>query len=194
MPSNREIVLASASPQRRDLLSKAGIPHRVVPSGIDEPEPESFPSPESYVLHVAWLKGRAVAPRHDALVLSADTCAALGKQVIGKPRDRDDAERILKTLMGTIHEIWTGVCLFLPGASIVLSTSVRSLVHFRLLNDVELDRYLDTGEWRDKAGAYGVQCRDDPFVENVEGSISNVIGLPIDETLDLISMACRLAD
>ena len=177
------LILASGSPARRELLTHAGYPFEVMPANIDEPTGAGFTDPRTYVQQVAWSKAAAVAPRVDhGLVLAADTVGWLGGQVIGKPEDEADARRILRQLAGREHELWTGVCLWRrPGDMQVVWQEV-SRVAFKAVTEVELDHYLATRTWQGCSGAYAVQEGDDPFVRVLEGSVSNVIGLPM-ETL-----------
>lgn len=203
-----ELVLASSSPRRMQLLQEAGIRIRVVPSSIVEPPPTGFHSPTAYVTHLAWLKATDVAHVETGFVLGADTACCLGDSVIGKPHDRDDAERILRQLQGTKHSTITGIALVFPGsksdraddtdASIrcrqAIVDCVATTVWMRKLSDSELRHYLDSNSWEGKAGAYGIQDRDDPFVERIEGSFSNVVGLPMERVQELLSAKWPLAD
>jgi septum formation protein len=175
------LILASGSPARRDLLTRAAIPFDVMPADIDEPTGEGFTEPRTYVQTVAWLKAAAVAPRSAAgLVLAADTVGWLDGYVIGKPADEADARRILTTLGGRDHELWTGVVLWRRPDDLQFAWQERSLVHFRKLTDAELDAYLATRQWQGCSGAYAIQERDDPYVTLRSGSLSNVIGLPME--------------
>lgn len=192
-PFPHEIVLASASPRRRDLLRQAGFRFRVAASLIDEPPPEGFHSPEAYVAHLAWLKAMDVARREPGFILGADTACCVetkfGAKVLGKPQDRDDAHRILDQLQGTTHSTLTGVCIVLPETpgKLAIVDVVATKVVMRRLSENRLQAYLDTDAWRDKAGAYGIQNEGDPFVERIEGSFSNVVGLPIERITELFT-------
>jgi septum formation protein len=175
------LILASGSPARRDLLTRAGIAFDVMPAAIDEPTGDGFTDPRTYVQTVAWLKAAAVAPRVDAgVVLAADTVGWLDGKVIGKPADEADARRILTTLGGREHELWTGVVLWRRPGDLQIVWQERSLVHFRKLTDAELNAYLATRQWQGCSGAYAIQERDDPYVTLRAGSLSNVIGLPME--------------
>jgi len=177
------LILASGSPARRDLLTRAGFTFDVLPAHIDEPTGSGFTEPRSYVQQVAWMKAAAVAPQVlEGVVLSADTVGWLDGQVIGKPADAEDARRILRFLGGREHELWTGVCLWRRPDDLQLAWQERTRVHFKCLTDGELDTYLATRTWQGCSGAYAIQEENDPFVQVVEGSLSNVIGLPM-ETL-----------
>jgi septum formation protein len=175
------LVLASGSPARRELLERAGYPFQVLPANIDEPTGAGVSDIRAYVQEVAWLKAEAVAARvTDGVVLAADTVGWLDGRVIGKPADEADARRILRTLAGREHELWTGVCLWRRPDDLQLGWQEMTVVHFKAVGDDELDRYLATRQWQGCSGAYAIQERDDPFVRVVRGSTSNVIGLPLE--------------
>jgi septum formation protein len=175
------LILASGSPARRELLERTGIPFTVQPAQIDEPTGEGFHDPRHYVHTVAWLKAAAVAAQvQEGIVLAADTIGWLDGQVIGKPSDEADARRILTTLGGREHELWTGVVLWRRPEDVQLCWQELSRVYFKKLTSEELEGYLRTRQWQGCSGAYAIQERDDPFVILREGSITNVIGLPMD--------------
>jgi septum formation protein len=181
----RRFILASGSPRRRQLLGEAGYTFDVVVSDAVEPDPEGFPTPESHVAHTAWLKADAVARRHPRdIILAADTMTFVEGRLLGKAVDRADAERILRLLMGSVHDTLTGVCLRLPGG-LSLVEAVTSRVRMLTLPEPDLARYLDGGNWEGKAGAYGIQDNGDPLVEITEGSVTNVIGLPMERLSEL---------
>jgi septum formation protein len=180
------LTLASGSPARRALLEQAGYTFTILPANIDEPTEASSGDVRGFVHQVAWLKAAAVAPQvAEGVVLAADTVGWLHGAVIGKPADQADARRILRLLGGTIHELWTGVVLWRRPDDMQVAWQERSRVQFRALNDAELDAYLSTRQWEGCSGAYAVQEADDPYVRVLEGSHSNVIGLPM-ETLERI--------
>ncbi len=178
------LILASGSLGRRELLARAGYRFEVMPAGIDEPTGEGFPDPRTYVQQVAWLKAAAVAPRvaGQALVLAADTVGWIAGRAVGKPADRADARRILRTLAGTEHELWTGVCLWRRPDDVQVAWQEISRVALRPLTDADIDEYLDTRTWEGCSGAYAIREDHDPHLRLVAGSLSNVIGLPM-ETL-----------
>jgi septum formation protein len=177
------LILASGSPDRRRLLARAGYPFDVLPAGIDEPTGEGWHDIRSFVEHVAWLKAAAVAPRVGAgLVLAADSVAWLDGRVIGKPADEADARRILRFLGGREHELWTGVCLWRRPDDLQVAWQERSRVLFKGLTEAELDEYLATRTWQGCSGAYAIQEDDDRCIRILEGSVSNVIGLPMETT------------
>jgi septum formation protein len=185
-PQSFRLILASGSLGRRELLKQAGYQFEVLPANIDEPTGEDANDPRTYVQQVAWLKAAAVAPQIDqGLVLAADTVGWINGQVIGKPADEADARRILRTLGGTIHELWTGVTIWRRPDDVQIQWQKVSRVHFKRMSDVELDTYFATRTWQGCSGAYAIQEKDDPYVTVVEGSASNVIGLPM-ETLEKV--------
>src|SRR5262249_12428766 len=175
--------LASASLGRRQLLEQAGYRFEVMPSSVDEPTGEGITDIRRFVQQVAWLKAAAVAPRIDeGIVLAADSVGWISGQVIAKPADRADARRILRLLSGTEHELWTGVILWRRPDNVQLAWQELSRVAFRALSDAEIETYLNTRLWEGCSGAYAVQGPEDPYVRVVEGTVSNVVGLPV-ETL-----------
>jgi septum formation protein len=171
------LILASASPRRMDLLREAGYLFDVEPAHVDESE---LPSerPREYVLRVAAMKARAIAARHPGdLVLAADTTVVVDGEMLAKPADDADARRMLGLLSGRTHDVLTGVVLVRAGleSSAVVDTRVR----FRPLTAADIDWYVASGEPRDKAGAYAVQGLASRFVEEIQGSYTNVVGLPV---------------
>ena len=180
------LILASGSPARRDLLAHAGFQFEVLPANIDEPTQLGSLDIRGYVHHVAWLKAAAVAPKiTQGVVLAADTVGWLDGQVIGKPADEADARRILRQLGGTTHELWTGVVLWHRPDDLQLCWQEKSLVSFKALSDPEIDQYLATRQWIGCSGAYAIKEKDDPYVSLLQGSLANVIGLPM-ETLERV--------
>jgi septum formation protein len=181
------LTLASASPARRYLLERDGYSFEVRPSHVDEPTHAGYSSPRHLVEHIAWLKAAAVAPEvADGVLIAADTVAWLDGQVLGKPADEDDARRILRLLGGRPHELWTGVCLWRRPDDVQLAWQERSLVLLSAMSDAELDAYIASRQWADNSGAYAIKETEDPHVRVVEGSVSNVIGLPMETTQTLL--------
>jgi septum formation protein len=182
-PSTLRLILASGSAARRDLLAGAGYRFEVLPAGVEEPSGADVKDIRAFVQQVAWHKAAAVAPRvAHGLILAADTVGWIDGQVLGKPADEADARRILRLLGGREHELWTGVVLWRRPDDLQLAWQEFSRVRFRRLSEPELDHYLATRPWRENSGAYAIQGPDDPDVRVVEGSVSNVVGLPL-ETL-----------
>jgi septum formation protein len=189
----RRLILASSSPDRRTLLSEAGYDFEVMPSRIDEPTGEGFTDPRHYVQTVSWLKAAAVAPAIDeGILIAADTVGWLNGHVIGKAADIDDARRILSEMGGRDHELWTGMVLWRRPDNLQIVWQEKTKLFSRKLSDAELDAYLATGQWEGRSGAYAIQEKDDPFLTIREGSLTNVIGLPMESlrrNLDLLLRA-----
>jgi septum formation protein len=184
-PSLR-LILASASPARRDLLHQQGLPFTIQPANIVEPE-TGFRDPRTMVQTVSWLKAAAVAPtQRDGLILAADTIGWVNDHPILKPADEADARRILRELGGREHELWTGVTLWRRPDDLQIAWQERSLVHFKGLSDADMEVYLATRSWRNHSGAYAIFERGDPYVSVVEGSVSNVIGLPMESLMRVL--------
>ena len=175
------LILGSSSPARRYLLERDGYEFEVRPANIDEPTHAGYPSPRHLVQHIAWLKAAALASDVDeGILLTADTVAWLDGTVLAKPADEADARRILHFLGGREHELWTGVCLWRRPDDVQLAWQERSIVLFNSLSAVEMDTYLASGAWRGNAGGYAIEETNDPHVRVVRGSVSNVIGLPME--------------
>jgi septum formation protein len=212
------LILASASPARRELLMRAGYAFDVIPANIEEPSAASFSDARTFVHHTAWLKAAAVALRlmppscpspqplfpgtaergrgaEQTLILAADTIGWLDCQVIGKPADRQDARRILRLLGGREHELWTGVCLWRLPDNVQIAWQEVSYVIMKPMTNSELEGYLDSRQWEGCSGAYAIEERDDPYVQVTHGSTTNVIGLPMETTeivLRWVAEAARL--
>jgi septum formation protein len=188
-------ILASSSPRRKSLLLDAAYQFETISTGVEEPDPVDFPSVDSFVMHAAHLKALAAAKRpnaDDRWVLGADTVAELEGAVLGKPRDRAHAIEILAALQGTKHRTWTGVCLILPKSSVALLGAESTVVYMRSLSEEKVESYLDSGAWEGKAGAYGIQDYNDRFVERIEGSFTNVVGLPMERVKRLFAQAAAI--
>ena len=172
------IILASASPRRAELLRAAGIDFDVRPADIDETM-RPGEEPADYVSRLAEAKARAVHERDgNQTVLAADTAVVVDGQILGKPMDEADAKRMLRMLGGRSHEVLTAVSLFHPG-EIVDTRIDATTVEFAELSDADIEWYVSSGEPMDKAGAYAVQGLASRFVTRIDGSYSNVVGLPI---------------
>jgi septum formation protein len=176
------LILASASPRRAELLRDAGYQFDVVDPPMKEPgDEQGYVSAGLHAESLAYFKARSVADDHaDKTILAADTIAALDGHIIGKPVDVADARRILELLNGTTHEVITGVALLSPNGARRLLQHDVSRIRVRHLDGEAIETYLATGQWRGKAGAYGIQDHGDAFVESVEGSFTNVVGLPLE--------------
>jgi len=183
------IVLASASPRRRELLTRAGVRFEVVPSSVEE-RPLAGETPRALALRLAREKVLDVARRFPAsprrTVLGADTIVVLEDSVLGKPADPQEALVMLRRLAGHTHRVLTAVAVVGTDRLEPRTLCVESTVVMRLASDAELRAYVATGEPLDKAGAYAAQGEGRRFVERIDGSESNVIGLPMEETLALL--------
>ncbi len=186
------LVLASASPRRRELLNGAGLRFEVIPADLDE-RPRSGESAVELARRLALEKARSVASQLGAepprWVLGADTIVVRDGALLGKPRDVEDAVAMLGSLLGRSHRVLTGIALCATHERRARHMVVESRVTLRLADEAELRAYAAGGEPLDKAGAYAVQGEGRRFVERVEGSETNVIGLPLDETLALLREA-----
>lgn len=175
------LTLASGSHGRRYLLGRAGYAFDVKPSNVPEPTEAVNGNIREYVMHVAWTKAAAVGPTvPDGIVLAADSVGWIDGHVIGKPEDAADARRILQTLSGRVHQLWTGVCLWRVSDGWQLQWQEASHVRMKELASAEIDAYLKTRKWEGCSGAYAIQEDGDPYLSVVEGSVTNVIGLPME--------------
>jgi septum formation protein len=180
------LVLASASPRRLDLLRQVGLePAAIDPADIDEsPLPRELP--RAYALRMATAKLTAVVARHPgALVLAADSVVACGRRILPKAETNEEAHACLAMLSGRRHRVLGGVAIAGPDGR-MRSRLVETVVRFKRLEVAEIDCYLASGEWRGKAGGYAVQGRAAAFVASLCGSYSNVVGLPLFETVGLV--------
>jgi nucleoside triphosphate pyrophosphatase len=168
------VVLASSSPQRRELLQKLGIEFEVAVPGVDE---LSGGDPEVEVVENARLKARAVGDAGDALVIGCDTDVALDGRALGKPRDEAEAREYLERMSGRAHEVLSGLVVLEGGEE--RSGLERTSVVFKRLSEAEKERYVRFGEWRGRSGGYAIQTLGSTLVERLEGSVSNVVGLPV---------------
>jgi septum formation protein len=186
--SNPPLILASSSPRRLALLRQAG----VEPAQLESPQVDETPLPREqppvHALRLAHAKNAAVVARLGAaepsFVLAADTVVACGRRILPKTTEAADAERCLRLLSGRRHRVYTGVVVSGPQGS--AARVVMTMVHFKRLHQGEIDAYLASAEWHGKAGGYAVQGRAEAFVTAINGSYSNVVGLPLAVTLDLM--------
>ncbi|MGR3310545.1 MAG: Maf family protein [Candidatus Brocadiales bacterium] len=194
MYKGRQIVLASASPRRKELLESLGVQFKVIPPQIDEEvETQDFASlrlsTAEIVEYLAFLKANAVASglssnkvkeQRNAIVIGADTLVLCGGNIIGKPKDRAEAIRILTQLSGTQHSVFTGLCIIDSVTGKMIQGREETMVQMRCISKTAIEEYVDSGRSMGKAGAYAIQEDNDKFVEKIEGSFSNVVGLPLD--------------
>lgn len=192
MSQSRKLVLASGSPRRIELLAQAGIEaDRIFPADVDE-TPHRAEHPRSLAKRLARAKAEkaAIALRDDgelagAFVLAADTVVSVGRRILPKAEYADEALNCLRLLSGRAHRVFTGVCLVTPAGKVRQALS-ETRVRFKRLSREEMDAYIQSGEWRGKAGAYAVQGFAGTFVVKLVGSYTNVVGLPLHETVGLL--------
>jgi septum formation protein len=194
MDASRKLVLASASPRRIELLQQAGIePDRLCPADMDE-TPLRAEHPRSLAKRLSRAKAEAAleglkaanAPEAGGFILAADTVVAVGRRILPKAETIDEASNCLKLLSGRTHRVYAGVCLITPAGKLRQRLS-ETRVRFKRLSREELDAYLASGEWRGKAGGYAVQGLAGAFVVKMVGSYSGVVGLPLYETVGLLT-------
>ncbi|MEQ1953950.1 Maf-like protein [Mesorhizobium sp. CN2-181] len=193
MSTLHKLVLASGSPRRIELLQQAGIePDRIFPADVDE-TPQRAEHPRSLAKRLAHAKAEKAfeALREDAdlagaFILAADTVVSVGRRILPKAEMTEEASNCLKLLSGRAHRVYSGVCLITPGGKI-RQRLVETRVRFKRLSREELESYLASGEWRGKAGAYAVQGLAGSFVVKMVGSYTNVVGLPLYETVGLLT-------
>jgi len=173
------LILASASPRRRELLAQVGItPDQIDPAEIDEAAgKDELPGP--LARRLAEEKAASVAARHaQAFVLGADTVVGVGRRIVGKPADAAEARRFLELLSGRRHRVFGGICAIAPDGRRTVRL-INTMVRFKRLTSAEIDAYLATGEWQGKAGAYAIQGHAAAFIPAINGSYSNVVGLDV---------------
>jgi len=183
------LVLASASPRRRQLLADAGYCFEIIPPIIAEPQVPAFGKqhPVAWAEALAYFKACAVLKAcPEKIILAADTIVAFQNHIIGKPADRDDARRILSTMFAGESRVITGVAVLVPQRARIITHAVSTLT-MRAMTSKEMEDYLDSGAWRDKAGAYALQEGGDAFLQKLEGSWSNVVGLPMERLYEIFS-------
>jgi septum formation protein len=170
------LILASNSPRRKELLARLTPDFSVVPGGVDE---RSSGTPTARVVAVARAKARAVGRAERGVILGADTIVVIDGEILGKPEMRDQAEAMLRRLSGRTHSVLTGLCVWNTETDAERTHCEETRVSFRPLDAEEIKAYLDTDEYRDKAGAYAIQGAAAKFIERIEGDYTNVVGLPL---------------
>jgi septum formation protein len=191
VPRDLTLVLASSSPRRSELLRQVGLDFEIRPADIDESVHADELSID-YVQRLSDQKAAAVA-RVGEIVIAADTTVTIDGEILAKPLDGDDARRMLRLLSGNVHRVYTGVTVLTPGGTrfqtVARTRVVSTAVTFVELDDEMLDWYIKTGEPDGKAGGYAIQGAGGSLVERLDGSVTNVIGLPLAETLAMIRLA-----
>lgn len=190
LPSHCRLILASASPRRRELLAELGVPFAVVPAEVTEHEAPDA-DPREMVRHNAALKADWVAARFpDATVIGADTTVFIDATVLNKPRDLAEARAMLRRLGGRTHTVFTGLAIRRHRDGLRLDRGVASEVTFKPLDEIVIDEYLARVHTLDKAGGYAIQEHGDLIVERYAGSLSNIVGLPLEEMKQILTQAC----
>ena len=180
------LILASGSPQRKELLAKLGIPFEVVTTGVSE-DVEPGTAPKDMVEMLAKRKAGAVADTQTSgLIIGSDTTIAFEGKILGKPTAQEDAKNILRALRGKRHQVFSGIAVIDAGSKRVETTAVITDIKMCDYSDEEIDDYVATGEPMDKAGAYAIQGKGRQLVEQIEGSFDNVAGLPLNELAGLL--------
>ena len=176
-----KFILASASPRRREILETIGLEFDILVSSADESRVDRTIPPELLVQELAMLKASESAKyaKPGRYIIGADTVVVFEGNVLEKPKDTEDAKRMLRMLSGKAHYVYTGVCVFHTSDNKAVSGSEKTTVYFRELSDAEIDAYVATNEPMDKAGAYGIQGIGSLLIEKIEGDYFNVVGLPV---------------
>jgi len=193
MQNPPRIILASASPRRKELLTGAGYRFDVIVSNINESDfPAENAEPAEHAKRLALAKAKAVANDYpDAVVIGADTIADFDGKIIGKPKDRKHAEQITRLLFSRPHKVITGLAIVRLRDNLQLIESDTTIVYPRKMTEQQVAKHLKSGTWRGKAGAYAIQETGDEFVEKIEGSLTNVMGLPTELLKEMLSKALQ---
>lgn len=182
-----KLILGSASPRRVELLAQIGvIPDEIRPADIDE-TPQKLEHPTVYVKRMALEKAHAITASKDEIVLCADTVVAVGRRILGKPKNAENAVESLNLLSGRRHTVITSVAIKTPNAE--FEKTVTTSVKFKRLSDYEISAYIRSNEWQGKAGGYAIQGLASAFIPSINGSYSNVVGLPLTQTACLLQGA-----
>ncbi len=185
-PDRPRLILASQSPRRKYLLEQAGLTFSIIPSDFDESS-VTMSDPDSYVRTLAEAKAVDISQKHpDSWVLGADTIVLIDNKILGKPGSENEARDMLKRLSGKIHQVLTGYCICCKNKDTLFSETVKTKVHFKSLSNAEIEWYIQTGEPLDKAGAYAIQGIGTFLVKRINGSYTNVVGLPVCEVLEFL--------
>ena len=189
------LILASKSPRRSELLKQAGLTFSVIPSNFDE-DTVALSNPDSDVVTLAESKALDISQKHpDAWVIGADTIVLIGRKILGKPASAAEAFEMLQRLSGKTHQVLTGYCICCKKKNRVFSETVKTDVNFKRLTDAEINWYIQTGEPFDKAGGYAIQGIGSFLVRSINGSYTNVVGLPVCEVMAfLIKEKVRVLD
>ncbi len=182
----QKLILASKSPRRRYLLKQAGLSFSVIPSSIDE-NSVPFSNPENYVKMLAESKAKDISKKYpESWVIGADTIVLVDDTILGKPKTKNEARKMLRRLSGKSHFVFTGYCICRKSKADFFSETVTTEVLFKTLSPEEIEWYIDTGEPFDKAGAYAIQGLGTFLVKRIKGSYTNVVGLPVCEVIEFL--------
>ncbi|MEY4788740.1 MAG: Maf-like protein YhdE [Planctomycetota bacterium] len=183
MESKHNLILGSSSPSRIELLKRIFHTFEIIKPDIEEPS-SGFSSPREQVALISWLKGQEVSFQvGDGIIIAADTIGWIDGKPLLKPLDRDDAKDMISRMSGRDHELWTGVVLWHKPTNLQMSWQEQSIVSFKKVIPEEIERYLETRSWRNHSGSYAIEEENDPWVKISKGSITNVIGLPLESLL-----------
>jgi len=184
--NKQTLILASASPRRKDLLAEIGIiPDHIIPTDIDE-TPFRGEKPRTYVQRMAVEKAAALSGHDDAYVLAADTVVVMGTRILQKPVDADESYKFLSLMSGRRHTVMGGICLRTPSGKII-TRICETKVKFKSLSEDEKRTYVESNEWDGKAGGYAIQGRAAAFIPFISGSYSNIVGLSLHDTVQMLT-------
>lgn len=183
MECKQNLILGSSSPSRIELLKRIFHTFEIIKPDIEEPS-SGFSSPREQVALISWLKGQEVSFQvGDGIIIAADTIGWLDGKPLLKPFDRDDAKDMISRMSGRDHELWTGVVLWHKPSNLQMCWQEQSIVSFKKVIPEEIERYLETRSWKNHSGSYAIEEENDPWVKISKGSITNVIGLPLESLL-----------
>lgn len=183
MESKQNLILGSSSPSRIELLKRIFHTFEIIKPDIEEPS-SGFSSPREQVALISWLKGQEVSFQvGDGIIIAADTIGWIDGKPLLKPLDRDDAKDMISKMSGRDHELWTGVVLWHKPTNLQMCWQEQSIVSFKKVIPEEIEHYLETRSWKNHSGSYAIEEENDPWVKISKGSITNVIGLPLESLL-----------
>ena len=183
MESKQNLILGSSSPSRIELLKRISHTFEIIKPDIEEPS-SGFSSPREQVALISWLKGQEVSFQvGDGIIIAADTIGWIDGKPLLKPLDRNDAKDMISRMSGRDHELWTGVVLWHKPTNLQMCWQEQSIVSFKKVIPEEIEHYLETRSWKNHSGSYAIEEENDPWVKISKGSITNVIGLPLESLL-----------
>jgi septum formation protein len=183
MESQQNLILGSSSASRIELLKRIFNSFEIIKPDIEEPS-SGFSSPREQVAVISWLKGQEVSLQvKQGVIIAADTIGWIDGKPLLKPIDREDAKEMISRMSGRNHELWTGVVLWHKPTNLQLCWQEQSIVSFKKVSPVEIEHYLETRSWKNHSGSYAIEEENDPWVKISKGSITNVIGLPLESLL-----------